>query len=225
MQEIQLKTPIEYIKEAWIIYTKKENFIFFIRIMAILSIISFIFGLANGYFFPADYLKDGDFSNVPLFVGFILISILSIVFGLWSQSTSYFAVIKMGEPEKEVFKIGFKKILRFLVISFTLGIIFVFGALLLIIPAIIFGVWYSFSMWLVLDKEMGVFESLRASKMLVNGRFWKILGRSAIFGLFSIVISIVVSIVPFVGEFAVSFLSPLFMLPFYLLYRDLSINS
>lgn len=220
-----MKTATEYIKEAWAIYSKKENFIFFAKIMAVLSIVAFTIGMVNGYFFPADYLKDGDFSNIPLFIGFIVISILSIVFGLWSQSTSYFAVIKMGEPEKEIFKIGFKKILRFIVVSFTLGIIFFFGALFLVVPAIIFGVWYSFSIWLVLDKEMGVFESLRSSKMLVNGKFWKILGRSAVFGLFSIVISIVVSIVPFVGEFAVSFLSPLFMLPFYLLYRDLSINS
>jgi uncharacterized membrane protein len=220
-----MKTAIEYIKEAWSIYTKRENFIFFARIMAVLSIIAFTIGMVNGYFFPADYLKDGDFSNVPLFVGFILISILSIVFGLWSQSTSYFAVIKMGEPEKEVFKIGFKKIGKYLLVTLVLGIIIFFGLILLVIPAIIFGIWYSFTLLLVLDKDMGIGEALKKSKEMVNGKFWKILGRTAIFGLFSILISIVVSIVPFVGEFAVSFLSPLFMLPFYLLYRDLSINS
>lgn len=224
-----MKTATEYIKEAWAIYTKKENFIFFARIMAVLSIIAFTIGMVNGYFFPADYLKDGDFSNVPLFVGFILISILSIVFGLWSQSTSYFAVIKMGNPpaggEKEVFKIGFKKIGKYLLVTIVLGIIIFFGLILLVIPAIIFGIWYSFTLLLVLDKDMGIGEALKKSKEMVNGKFWKILGRSAVFGLFSIVISIVVSIVPFVGEFAVSFLSPLFMLPFYLLYRDLSINS
>jgi uncharacterized membrane protein len=220
-----MKTSIEYIKEAWVIYSKKENFIFFARIMAVLSIIAFTIGMVNGYFFPADYLKDGDFSNVPLFVGFILISILSIVFGLWSQSTSYFAVIKMGEPEKEVFKIGFKKIGKYLLATLVLGIIIFFGLILLVIPAIIFGIWYSFTLLLVLDKDMGIGEALKKSKEMVNGKFWKILGRSAVFGSFSIVISIVVSIVPFVGEFAVSFLSPLFMLPFYLLYRDLSINS
>jgi len=220
-----MKTAIEYIKEAWAIYTKKENFIFFARIMAVLSIIAFTIGMVNGYFFPADYLKDGDFSNVPLFVGFILISILSIVFGLWSQSTSYFAVIKMGEPEKEVFKIGFKKIGKYLLVTLVLGIIIFFGLILLVIPAIIFGIWYSFTLLLVLDKDIGIGEALKKSKEMVNGKFWKILGRTAIFGLFSILISIVVSIVPFVGEFAVSFLSPLFMLPFYLLYRDLSINS
>lgn len=220
-----MKTATEYIKEAWAIYSKKENFIFFARIMAVLSIIAFTIGMVNGYFFPADYLKNGDFSNTPLFIGFIVISILSIVFGLWSQSTSYFAVIKMGEPEKEVFKIGFKKIGKYLLVTLVLGIIIFFGLILLVIPAIIFGIWYSFTLLLVLDKDMGIGEALKISKEMVNGKFWKILGRSAVFGLFSIVISIVVSIVPFVGEFAVSFLSPLFMLPFYLLYRDLSINS
>lgn len=207
-----MKTATEYIKEAWAIYSKKENFIFFARIMAVLSIIAFTIGMVNGYFFPADYLKDGDFSNISLFIGFIVISILSIVFGLWSQSTSYFAVIKMGEPEKEVFKIGFKKIGKYLLVTLVLGIIIFFGFILLVIPAIIFGIWYSFTLLLVLDKDMGIGEALKISKEMVSGKFWKILGRSAVFGLFSIVISIVVSIVPFVGEFAVSFLSPLFML-------------
>lgn len=221
-----MKTATEYIKEAWAIYTKKENFIFFARIMAVLSIIAFTIGMVNAYIFPADYLKNGDFSNIPLFVGFVMISIFSIVFGLWSQSTSYFSVIKIGNPpaggEKDIFKIGFKKIGKYLLVTLVLGIIIFFGLILLVIPAIIFGIWYSFTLLLVLDKDMGIGEALKKSKEMVNGKFWKILGRTAIFGLFSILISIVVSIVPFVGEFAVSFLSPLFMLPFYLLYKDLS---
>lgn len=219
-----MKTAIEYIKEAWAIYTKKENFIFFVRIMAVLSLISFTIGVVNGFFFPADYLRVGDFSNIPLFVGFILLSIISMVFRLWSQSTSYYSVIKMGISEKEIFKIGFLKSGKYLLATLVLGLIVFFGFILLVIPAIIFGTWYSFSLLLVLDKNIGIGEALKKSKEMVKGRFWKILGRNVVFGLFTIVVSIVVSIVPFVGTFAVSFLAPLFMLPFYLLYKDLSIN-
>jgi uncharacterized membrane protein len=219
-----MKTSIEYIKEAWAIYTKKENFIFFVRIMAVLSIISFTIGVVNGFFFPADYLRVGDFSNIPLFVGFILLSIISMVFRLWSQSTSYYAVIKMGVAEKEIFKIGFLKSGKYLFTTLVLGLIVFLGFILFVIPAIIFGTWYSFTLLLALDKNMGIGEALKKSKEMVKGRFWEILGRNVIFGLFTIVVSVVVSIVPFVGTFAVSFLAPLFMLPFYLLYKDLSIN-
>jgi len=53
-----LKGPIEYIKEAWRIYIKKENFIFFARIMAVLVILSSVLSFVTGYFYPADYLEN-----------------------------------------------------------------------------------------------------------------------------------------------------------------------
>lgn len=221
MQENKLKTPVEYIKEAWGIYTKKENFVFFARVMAVLVIATSSISLISGYFYPSDYLKNFDFTNIPMFVGFIAISLLAIIVGLWSQTTQYFSILKMGEPEKEIFKIGYKKIGRFLLISFVLGIIVLFGIVLLIVPAIIFGTWYSFSTWLVIDKNMGVRESLKTSKQMVKGKFWKVLGRSIVFGLFSFVISVVLSVIPYVGTLAVSFAAPLFLLPFYLMYKDL----
>lgn len=222
---VKLKGPIEYIKEAWGIYTKKENFIFFAKIMAILAILSTVIGLINGYFYPSDYLQKSDFSNIPMLIGFLIISLISIILGLWSQTTQYFTILKMGEPEKKVFKFGYKNMWRFFVISFVVGFIIFGGVILLIIPAIIFGVWYSFSIWLVLDKNMGVKESLKTSKLMVKGRFWQVLGRSVVFGLFTLVITILLSIVPYLGSLFLSFTAPLFLLPFYLLYKDLAINN
>lgn len=219
-----MKGPVEYIKEAWAIYIKKENFVFFARIMAVLVIATTAIGLVSGYFYPTDYLQNSDFTNIPMFVGFLVISLVSIILGLWSQSTQYFAILKMGDPEKEIFKIGYQKIGRFLLISLVIGLIILGGTILLIIPAIIFGVWYSFSTWLVLDKNMGIKESLKVSKQMVSGKFWKILGRSLVFGLFAFLVSIVLSIIPYAGEIMLSFIAPLLLLPFYLLYRDLSIN-
>ncbi|EKE05717.1 MAG: hypothetical protein ACD_19C00182G0045 [uncultured bacterium] len=220
-----MKTPTEYIKEAWAIYTKKENFIFFARIMAILVLLSTVIGFVTGYFYSTDYVKNIDFSNIPMLIGFIVISLISIILGLWSQTTQYFAILKIGESEKEVFKLGYKNIWKFFLITLVLGLIIIFGAIIIIIPAIIFGVWYSFSIFLVLDKNMGIKEALKTSKLMVSGRFWKVLGRSAVFVLFTIVISILLSIIPYAGNLLVAFIAPLFMLPSYLLYRDLGINN
>jgi uncharacterized membrane protein len=220
-----MKDPIEYIKEAWGIYTKKENFVFFARIMAVLALLSTAIGFVTSYFYPADYIKNIDFSNVPMFIGFLAISLISLIIGLWSQSTQYLSVIKMGDSEVEILKLGYYKIIKFWTISLVVGIIITFGAILLIIPAIIFGVWYGFSVFLVLDKNMGVFEALKASKQMVKGKSWKILGRSAVFVLFTIIISILLSVIPYAGSLLLSFIAPLFLLPFYLLYRDLGAGS
>lgn len=218
-----MKSPIEYIKEAWKIYTKKENFVFFAKIMAVLVIATTVVGLIYNYFYPTDYLKNSDFSNIPMFIGFITFSLTSLVLGLWTQTTTYFAIIKMGESEKEVFKIGYQKIGRFLLISLVIGLIILGGILLLIIPAIIFGVWYSFSTFLILDKGMKIGTALKTSKAMVKGKFWEISGRFFVFGLVSFVVSLLLTAIPYGGPLVVSFVAPLFMLPFYLLYKDLSV--
>lgn len=225
MQEQILKGPIEYIKEAWQIYTKKENFIYFAKIMAVVVLLTTSVGFAFGYLFPQQSWENIQYENPMMIVLFTVLTLLSVVLGLWTQTTTYFSILKLGQTEKEVFKLGFSNMLRFFAISFIVGLIVLFGLILLIIPAIIFGVWYSFSVWLVLDKGMGIREALRTSKAMVKGRALKIFGRSIVFGLFTLLISILTSVIPYAGSLIASFITPLFMLPFFLLYRDLSINS
>lgn len=224
-----MKSAIEYIKEAWAIYTKKENFIFFARIMAVLVVISSIFSFLTGFLYPADYLKNADFSNIPMLIGFIIISILTAIVGLWSQTTNYMAILKMGNPlaigEKEILIVGFKKIWKYLLITSLTGLIVCGGIILLIIPGIIFAMWYSFATFIVLDKDMKIGEALKLSKSMVTGKFWKILGRSISFGLVSMLVSVILSIIPYIGSLILAFTAPLFLLPFYLLYRDLSTVS
>ena len=219
-----MKGPIEYIVEAWKIYTKKENFIFFAKVMAVLVLVTTAIGFVTGYFYPEDYLKNADFSNISVLVGFIALSLVAIIAGLWSQTVTYISIFKMGSNEIVLFKLGYKNIWKYLSISLVVGLIFFGGAILLIIPAFIFGVWYSFSTFLVLDKKLGIKESLKRSKAMVSGNFWRIVGRYFVFGLFGFAISIALTTIPYVGSLLVSFIAPLFTLPFYLLYRDLSIN-
>ena len=220
-----MKTPIEYIKEAWGIYTKKENFIFFAKIMAVLVILGAAISFVTSYFYPADYLQNADYSNTPIVIGFIVLSLTSAVIGIWSLTTQYYSILKMGSSEKEVFKLGYKNMWRFLLISLVVGLIVLGGTILLIIPAIIFGVWYSLSTFLVLDKNMRIREALKTSKLMVKDKFWKVLGRFVAFGLFSIIVSVFLSIIPYAGSLLLSFIAPLFLLPTYLLYRDLSVNN
>lgn len=224
MEQNEIKSPVEYIKESWKIYTKKENFIFFSKIIAVFAVISLILGFISGYFSISDP-NNIDYSNIPMLIGFVILSLLLIILGYWSQTTQYLMILRMGDSEKEVLKLGFKKIIKFFVASFFVGLIVLLGILLLIIPGIMFGVWYSFCIWLVLDKQMRVFEALKTSKAMVKGRFWKIFGRSAVFGLFGFVVSIIISMVPYAGGLLVSFVAPLLILPHYLLYKDLVNNQ
>lgn len=225
MEERTIKGPIEYIKEAIKIYTNKENFVYFAKIMAVLTVASLLISIPLGYFFPDEVKQNLGSQDVPLLISFVLLSIASIIVGLWTQVTTYYSILRIGSDEKEILTLGFKKIGKFFLVTMTLSLIIVFGFILLIIPAILFGVWYAFTTFLVLDKEMGIRDSLKLSKQMAKGNFWKIIGRTIVFGFFTIVVSILLAVIPYLGSIALSFVAPLFMLPFYLLYKDLSFSK
>lgn len=219
--------PIEYIKEAFRIYTKKENFIFFARIMAVLTIIATAISYLQTYI--SQFVINPDigraslnFSNIPLTILYVVIAILSFIFFFYKSSTIFLAILNMNSDEKEVFKLGFKYLAKLFLIMFVVWLIVLFGLVLFIIPAILFMTWYQFSVYLVLDKNLKIGEALKQSKVMVKGRFWKVLGRNAIFSLTMLIITAVLALIPYVGDILAIFITPLFMLPVYLLYRDLS---
>jgi hypothetical protein len=58
---------------------------------------------------------------------------------------------------------------------------------------------------------------------MVKGIFWKILGRLIVFGAFMILIEAILSVIPYgVGAIVTSLCGGLFMLPVYLLYKEIS---
>lgn len=59
--------------------------------------------------------------------------------------------------------------------SFFAGLAILGGLLLLIIPGIIFSVWFAFVLYCVVFEEKKGVEALKASKALVDGRWWSVL--------------------------------------------------
>ncbi len=74
--------------------------------------------------------------------------------------------------------------LPFIFVSILSGLAIAGGFILLIIPGIIFSVWFAFATYaLTIDGKHGV-EALRMSKNLVKGRWWEVLARLFVPGLF-----------------------------------------
>ena len=100
---------------------------------------------------------------------------------------------------------------------------YLFGFVLLIVPGLLFVVWFAFAKFINLEKGSGIKESLAKSKELVKGIYWKILGRLIIFGLFVAFVEIILTAIPYgVGSVVSALLGGLFILPTYLLYKEVS---
>lgn len=220
---VVLKGPVEYIKEAIKIYFKKENMIFFVKVMSFSTIFSSIATYINSYFTSSNmYVQRYDDVNLSILIS--IFTIISVVVTLWLQSSAFFSVLNMEKSVKDVVKMSIYKLLPFFGISFVLGLINIFGLLLLVVPAVIFGLWFSFTLYLYFEKGVRLTEALKTSKALVKGKMMKVLGRFVVFGLFSMLVSVLFTFIPFAGSVVLGLLSPLLILPSYLLYKDLSVN-
>jgi hypothetical protein len=76
--------------------------------------------------------------------------------------------------------VGFHTLVPFIWVSFLVGIILFFGAILLVIPFIHFFIALTFApLFLVVDGVRGT-DALRASRELVAGRWWPVMWRVAV---------------------------------------------
>jgi hypothetical protein len=75
----------------------------------------------------------------------------------------------------------------------------------------------------MIEKGLGVKQALLKSKELVKGIYWKMLGRLIVFGAFAMIVQMILSVVPYgLGSIISSLCGGLYMLPLYLLYKELS---
>jgi len=219
-----MKKPLDYIKEAVKIYFKKENFIFFAKVMAVLTIISTSFGIIAGKLYPITSMSLESFAanNLLNVIGFVLLAVVMSLFGIYTRSTILASVLLTGSDVKLTYLNGWNKMWKYFLTTFIVGLIVLGGVILLVIPGIMFGVWFGFTLFLVMEKGLNLKDALKESKALVKGRFWKILGRFVVIGLFGVIITIVLSYIPYASSILISFIAPLYLLPSYLLYKDVS---
>lgn len=216
----KLTSPFVLIKNSFDIFTKKENFLFLIKIyipiaaVAAVSLgITYIPLLANMAETTA-----GKTINV-------ILNILFLITGIFVGIAGIVGVGKVLDNKsfsvKDVYKVSFKKIWKFLLLSFLMAIIYLLGAVFLLIPLAIFVVWFAFSKFLMVEKDFGIKKSLAESKRMIKGIYWKVLFRLIIFGIFWFISEMIVASIPYAGMVIFYLCGAIFVLPLFLLYREI----
>ena len=218
-----LSSPFDLIKKAINIFAKKEKALFLAQIyipVAIFSIIS-----VGQSFLPTSI------TNSNSLVIAIIMAALQILYLLTGVFVAIAGIIGLGKAVddgelsvKKTFASAWKNYWVFLLLSIVLTLIYVFGFVLLLVPGLLFMVWFAFSKFIMVEKGLGLKESLLRSKTLVKGSYWKILGRLIIFGVFVMIVQVILSIIPYgLGSIVSDLLGAFYMLPLYLLYKEFSV--
>jgi hypothetical protein len=159
----------DLIRESWTLY--KNNFQLFMKIIVWLLIPTAIMSLLSA-------IKISPVAVIPINLLFFLVSLFLGLFISIAITITIDALLKKEKVDlKTIYNLSYSKILSYLWVSILAGLAMILGTFLLIIPGLIFAVWFSFSAYvLVLENVKGA-AALKASKNLVKDRFWPVLWR------------------------------------------------
>jgi hypothetical protein len=140
-----------------------------------------LFGITILYLIVAvgvEYIPETSFIfTFPVTILISMITFIGLIFAINN--------ILEGNPVsiKESYKTGLKKFLPYLWIFILAGLTTFGGFLLLIIPGIIFAVWFLFAPYVLIIKDTRGISALAISRQLVRGNWWYVLGTPLVCGI------------------------------------------
>ena len=231
MPDKKLPDPGALLEDTWSIY--KSRFWTFVGILlvptlvVILLIVALTFAFLNLKSFELALWETIFFA----FLG-VLLLLIALLAQIWGQLSLIYAV---KDREKkigiiEAYKRAWPKILSYLWISILVGLITLVGFILLIVPGIVFAIWFSFAAFILVVEGTKGMSALLKSKEYVKGRWWPVLGRilfiSIIVGIVSSLIGLIAGqIFKLIGitwlENVGSSIVSIFIVPFSIIYSFL----
>lgn len=231
-----MRTPFALVDEAW---SRTQRHISLYASIYILPLIATIaFGYMTEQFFPVDG-RAGDAVPLafPWMIGTYLIALAVII--VVSVGGSLALLKAVTNPDTTTFtsayRYSFKNLLAFLVLSVLVGVITGVGFLLLIIPGIIFSVWFLFSQFVFVLEGKRSIAAMKASREYVRGKWWAVFYRLVVLMLVMLVVYVPLSwlvavLVPgentLIHDALIGILNlvlvPFSLLYFYLLYTDIT---
>lgn len=205
--DASLKSPTELLSEAWKLYKARWKTFVGIMIVPILLmlLVLLVFGIgALGLGLLEFFISDSsiiDTTFILLFLVLLLALFLAmIIIQFWSQVALIFA-IKNSEEKigiKESYKRGWRKIKPFFWVSVLSGLIIMGGYIFFVIPGIIFSIWFSFAIFIVVAEDLKGMDAILKSREYVRNYWWSVLWRELFLAIVMISAFVIVFIIIFI---------------------------
>lgn len=166
--------PKDILLKSWQIF--KINWQEFTKVTVWLLILAVLSAFLS-YFDQATFLMFVNYT-FPLYVA---ISALVFVVGLWVNIVLarlvWSALHQTPIERRKTMHDSWRDTVSYLWVSVLVGVIVAVGAVLFIVPGVIFGIWYSFAALIFALEGVKGYGALKKSKALVQGRFWPVVWR------------------------------------------------
>lgn len=192
-----LPKGIDLLKQSWQIFKQKVKILLLIQLVPLaaavpLIIIAGAVGMINeqGQALTPEVWGSNE---IAVLLVMMVIGVLGFLLQLWAQIAMILAIDNpaVGENFKALFQKARPLLLPYLGITARSFLIIFGGVLLLVIPGIIFAIWYCMSAYaLVLEGKHGM-EALRTSKSYVKGKTGAVVSRLAVLAVIALLLYVV----------------------------------
>lgn len=186
-----MRDPISLLKES--IQTFRANAKLFIGIYLIPGALSLLLTLiTEPYTSPADY-------SPALTIVIVLLAIVAAVAGILMAIAITLAARDQSLTVMGAYQQSKPFFWQYLWLSILVGLTVIAGFVLLVIPGIIFMVWFSFAYFFLLFEGVKGVDAMKRSRELVRGRWFPVFGRFLLFFGFSLVIGFILGLIQGIG--------------------------
>lgn len=221
--------------QAWSIYKQRLGTFLGVMLAPMIIVAVFLAISPNGWFFKTSsffskFTIGGVSPIIPLAILFFIAITISQT---WGQIALLYA-IKYNQERIgviESYRRGWKKIFSYWWVSLLVGFIALGGFLLFIVPGIIFTIWFSLALFVLITEDLKGMNALLKSKEYVKGKFGSVAWRLLFMGALSLIISLVPTLIfyfvkiPYgldISKFIIGlFLTPLVITYSFLVYSNL----
>jgi hypothetical protein len=221
--------------QAWSLYKQRLGTFLGVMIIPMLALIGVLVvfvsvfiggGLLGFTLFSSEFAASG----VGQLIAFAIAFAFFLVIFTWKQTALLYAIKDSQERigVMESYRRGWRKILSYWWVFLLVGSITMGGLLLLVVPGIIFAIWFSLAIFVLIAEDQKGMNALLKSREYVKGKWSGVLWRFFFIGALSLIISLVVAfilgLIPY-GEYVSRFVINLFLVPFMMTYNFLVYNN
>ena len=190
----------DLIEETWKVYIKNLSKFIMVLLYGLIGFIPMIVLFLLIFIYNASGLASAApmLTNIILgIIGIILFGFslyFAIVYSLKAKVASILLLKNNFTPAKENFKQATPYIERFLGVSLLLVVLIIAWGIVFIIPALIFGIYYGLSAFVLVLEDKRPFTSIERSYDLVKGYWWPVFGRFTLIATIVFVLYAIISL-------------------------------
>jgi hypothetical protein len=197
----ELPKARQILKESWAIYKNRFKTLITIILMPTAAYLLLILLAATVTGITVGVAKQTSANIHPWIIAGIILGVVAIIcviyFYIWAAVAQLYAIKDQTENIgwKEAYKRSRPKIGAYFTTSLLTGLATVGGAILFIIPGIIFGLWFSQSCYVVVEEGVANTAALKRSKYYTKGRIWQIFGKLFYVGMITLALYLALAII------------------------------